>query len=533
MPPTLLLFTLLSTMLPTAAIKKKTTGKRLESLKFAGGSKFMKELQKTVFFAAYESVVFSSGKSVTDKEQKEMLRRSILGSEDPDVISLPEQMVLGVNQFAHLYDDVPMESNDDRNATSVLGRAGTDNLIGSSHRTEYDKRLKDCFFPQKSSGGKLHIYANKPDGITKSLLIAKNLSNPVDVSVQTIMRAAKEVVRNGRKALACVKEAKSDYKDGTLPSGRTISDYHRYVRERMFVKLKGTSGADYDDADADDDGVGSGDVEKDDQNGNQPINPDEMPEDYYFSGMIAFFLWGYIIEDPNQECYRSKQFQIGDSAPEEKGLHSRRQIKKEAARAESKQRDIGAATPGSPFKRGASLSQQIEIAKLHAARSFEAKRTLDNEYTIALQSIQKDIDHHMDLAKLWGANDRNDPIYSTINELFEKKRKLSVTFAEKQCALTERRQITDTLIDDALGDNASKKKRSKNSTTSSISSTGTAALTTPSSSRGGGITVPTPTSLSTTAEEDSPRTQERGEAFECIQPPPSFIFPSQVNDDCD
>ncbi|KAI2496257.1 hypothetical protein MHU86_18261 [Fragilaria crotonensis] len=254
-----------------------------------------------------------------------MLRRSILGSEDPDDISLPEQMVLGVNQFAHLYDDVPLENNDDRNATSALGGAGTneDLILGrSSHRNEYDKRLKDCFFPQKSSGGKLHIYANKPDGITKSLLIAKNMSNPVDVSVQTIMRAAKEV-RNGRKALACVKEAESDYKDGTLPSGRTISDYHRYVRERMFVKLKGTIGADCDDADADDDVIGSEDVEKQqDDNGNRLINPEEMPEDYYFSGMIAFFLWGHIIEDPNQECYRSKQFQIGDSAPEEKGLQA-------------------------------------------------------------------------------------------------------------------------------------------------------------------------------------------------------------------
>ena len=136
--------------MPTA-LKKKTNGKRLESLKFVGGSKFMKELQKTVFFAAYASVVFSSGKSLTDKEQKEMLRRSILGSEDPEDISLTEQMVLGVNQFAHLYDDVPMENNDDRHATSAVGGSGTDDLIlgGSSQRNEYDKRLKDCFFFHK------------------------------------------------------------------------------------------------------------------------------------------------------------------------------------------------------------------------------------------------------------------------------------------------------------------------------------------------------------------------------------------------
>ncbi len=156
-----------------------------------------------------------------------MLHCSILRSEDPDDISLPEQLVLGITQFAILYDDVPMENNDNKNATSAFGGSGTDDLIlgGSLHCNEYDERLKDG--STKSLGGKLHIYANKPDGITKSLLTAKNMSNPVDVSVQTIMRAAKEVLQNGRKALACVKEAESDYKDGTLPSGRTIYDYHR------------------------------------------------------------------------------------------------------------------------------------------------------------------------------------------------------------------------------------------------------------------------------------------------------------------
>jgi hypothetical protein len=60
-------------------------------------------------------------------------------------------MVLGINQFAHLYDDVPMENNDDRNATFALGGSGTDDLIlgGPSHRNEYDKRLKECFFTKK------------------------------------------------------------------------------------------------------------------------------------------------------------------------------------------------------------------------------------------------------------------------------------------------------------------------------------------------------------------------------------------------
>jgi hypothetical protein len=41
---------------------------------------------------------------------------------------------------------------------------------------------------QKSLGGKLLIYANKPYGITKSLLTAKNMSNPVDVQSCELQR---------------------------------------------------------------------------------------------------------------------------------------------------------------------------------------------------------------------------------------------------------------------------------------------------------------------------------------------------------
>ncbi len=78
---------LLLTMMPTSL--RKTNSKKLESLKFVGGSKFMRKLQQTVF---------CSGSSVTDKEQRELLRKSILGSGDPDELTLPEQMVLGMNQ---------------------------------------------------------------------------------------------------------------------------------------------------------------------------------------------------------------------------------------------------------------------------------------------------------------------------------------------------------------------------------------------------------------------------------------------------
>ena len=41
-------------------------------------------------FAAYEFAVFHSASIVTDKEQRELLRKSILGSGDPDELTLPD-----------------------------------------------------------------------------------------------------------------------------------------------------------------------------------------------------------------------------------------------------------------------------------------------------------------------------------------------------------------------------------------------------------------------------------------------------------
>lgn len=50
--------------------------------------------------------------SVTDKEQNELLGKSILGSGHPnDLAALPEHMVLCIKQFGHLYEDVPVLVN--------------------------------------------------------------------------------------------------------------------------------------------------------------------------------------------------------------------------------------------------------------------------------------------------------------------------------------------------------------------------------------------------------------------------------------
>jgi hypothetical protein len=174
-----------------------------------------------------------------------------------------------------------------------------------------------------------------------------------------------------------------------------------------------------------------------------------MPEDYYFSGMIAFFLWGFIVDDNSLDHYRSKQFQVNDSSPDQKGSNSRRQVRKEAASIASGQRDAEAGA-GSPFKRGTTMSQQIEIAKLQVATTIEERKSLDQEFGTAMHNLQQEIDNRMELAKLWQVSDRSDPLFEEIKELMAQKKELTRTFKEDQIKLNSKRQLTDEMMEQAF-----------------------------------------------------------------------------------
>jgi hypothetical protein len=163
--------------------------------------------------------------------------------------------------------------------------------------------------------------------------------------------------------------------------------------------------------------------------------------------MVAFFLWGFIVED---DTYKSKQLQLTDSGRHEKGLNTRKHIKSEAASVTSKDRDTVAAVRSSPFRRGTTLSQQIEIAKLQTARSIEERRALDNKHATALLSLQNDIDNRMELAKMWQVADRNDPIIIEIQALMAEKRRLTDKFAGEQSSLSSKRGRDDKVLEEAF-----------------------------------------------------------------------------------
>jgi hypothetical protein len=47
---------------------QKSTSKKLEPIKFVGGSKYLKELQRTACFAAYDSI-FATANSITESNK--------------------------------------------------------------------------------------------------------------------------------------------------------------------------------------------------------------------------------------------------------------------------------------------------------------------------------------------------------------------------------------------------------------------------------------------------------------------------------
>jgi hypothetical protein len=95
-----------------------------------------------------------------------------------------------------LYDDVPVAVDDDRNASTLSAAAGI-TVVGSSWNA-YNKVLKDCYFPQKSSGGKLTVFANKSDGITTSMLVAKNLVTPSMFLTKSLCKERRKCEMGGR-----------------------------------------------------------------------------------------------------------------------------------------------------------------------------------------------------------------------------------------------------------------------------------------------------------------------------------------------
>ena len=152
------------------------------------------------------------------------------------------------------------------------------------------------------------------------------------------------------------------------------------------------------------------------------------------------------------------------------------------------ERDAGAAT-GSPFKRGTTLNQQIEIAKLNTATAIEERKSLDQEFGTEMHNLQQEIENRIELAKLWQVTDRSDPLFKEIKDLMDRKRELSLSFKTDQGRLNEKRQKNEEMMQQAFLPSRSNRRVTAATTGASLDGGGTTASTTGASPDSGGMAM--------------------------------------------
>jgi hypothetical protein len=191
---------------------------------FIGGAAVHKELQGFAAFVAYQGC-HQSGASVTNATLKQSVADQYFGdNKDPDSIGLAEQLVSGEGIFRSLYTQ-----------SSSLNPLHTTTNEPSSSTTLVMKPSLHCL------GGHITIPVGGANGILLPLLLRSKLrGTPVAsndagyyIKARTLFDRAQEVVKNGKKALACVMAQDSPYKDyvktGNLPSGMNHDDYLQFA----------------------------------------------------------------------------------------------------------------------------------------------------------------------------------------------------------------------------------------------------------------------------------------------------------------
>ena len=315
-----------------------------------GGRALQSELQATIAFRAYDSEqVYEGGESMKKKDIANIIAKKYFGQQDnPDHLSLVDKFLGGMQEFASLFDQEELPSKTTQTATVPL-----------------DGDHPPCCLVLKPTlhclpNGKKISITLQPGmgGIDRSLLTRKNLKNCEDISAPVLLSKCEDVMKNCKKALSIVLSKDSPFKEGQLPpSGMNYFDYLQYVREKMYIMLKGkpvfvdeneyavVQQEEDDDDTPTDGGATSTNTEEDNE-------PDAMPETYIFRGFFAFALWGPIVPEGN-DIYKSRALTTG-KGPTERGKDGREQSRKRAKKSKDDIRDND-----SSGDRGVASSKQV------------------------------------------------------------------------------------------------------------------------------------------------------------------------------
>jgi hypothetical protein len=320
--------------------------KSSKKILFVGKTTLMKELQRTVAFRAYNSVL-TSGNSKGAKALQANAHQLYFGNEnDEDSLGYAEQLVEGMNAFAPLFE----KEEDIAKGTITLTL----------------KKIFHCL-PDKIIVSKVP----KDKGINMAVLSSKGLNNRVQITPRGVWDFGKQVEKMGKKALALVQD--SEYADGKMPSGKTYEDYLFWLREAMYEELKKDGNEKEDDESTSDAVADSAD------NG--------MKETWSFPGFIAFALWGPIIPEEMDECHKAEAFWTADMLQKGK-TDGRAAIRNEEEIAES------VARSKAPISEARGISNKDFLFAASIAQQSSNASMINNN-----KSIDRRLKYHQDKVK--------------------------------------------------------------------------------------------------------------------------------------
>ena len=325
----------------------------------------MKELQRTVAFRAYNTIL-NSGASKSVKTLQADIHNLYFGdASNPDSIGYAEQLLKGIGAFGPMF-----EKNEDN---------------GNGQVSLTMKRV----YHHMSDNIKVSMVPSD-DGITRRVLASKSLNNLAQLSPRTIWDFAKDVERNGKKALALVLQSEySEYvKTGLPPSGKTYDDYLLFIREAMFKELS-SSVIDIED---DDDTSAAASAE-----GDAAVHDTKsMKESWFFPGFLSFALWGPIVPDGMDEIHKAEAFFPADKKEKDErnsGRKAARDIKKVEDTSRSLSSSIRkspptctslSAGPNSQYLLAASIAQQKWMSNM-----IDVNKTIEFKLTTFQNKVMR------------------------------------------------------------------------------------------------------------------------------------------------
>lgn len=184
--------------------------KSSKKIQFVGKTALMKELQRTVAFRAYNSVL-TSGNSKGAKALQANAHQLYFGNEnDEDSLGYAEQLVEGMGAFAPLFE----KEEDIAKGTITLTL----------------KKIFHCL-PDKIIVSKVP----KDKGINMAVLSSKGLNNRVQITPRGVWDFGKHVEKMGKKALALVQD--SEYADGKCLLAKLTRTIY-FAPGAMYQELK-------------------------------------------------------------------------------------------------------------------------------------------------------------------------------------------------------------------------------------------------------------------------------------------------------